>query len=162
MAIYGHPKYGKMVGKIAKLITLVLIMRETWFWCLSPGFWAWEIHWDHFQTPQIGLTGQIVIYGHLKYGNMTKLITLVLIMWETWFWCLPPVFGHRKSIGAIFKHLKLAIGKYPQYMQTFGNNCRLNILQFIAGNQLYYPLADCWCSQKFKSKQMTCCLTFRM
>ena len=30
-------------------------MLETWFWCLSPGFEAWEIHWVHFQTPQIDL-----------------------------------------------------------------------------------------------------------
>ena len=41
-----------------KFVTFVLSMLETCFWCLSPGVWASEIHWDHFQTPQINLSSQ--------------------------------------------------------------------------------------------------------
>ena len=47
---------------MAKSVTLVLNVLDTLFWCLSLGFGAWEIHWDHFQTPHIGLSGQ---NGHL-------------------------------------------------------------------------------------------------
>ena len=92
MAICGHfgvspfsytsdlPEYGHLgSGKMAKLVTLVLNMLVTWFWCLSLGFWLWEIHWDCFQTPQIGLSGQ---NGHFEVSQSK-------IKWpnlQLWFW----------------------------------------------------------------------------
>ena len=51
-------------SKLAKIITWVQSMLQIWFSCLSLGFWAWKIDWDHFQTPQINLSGQ---NGH--FGN---------------------------------------------------------------------------------------------
>ena len=62
---------------MVKSVTFVLGKLENLFWCLSPGFWAWEIHWDHFQTPQIVLSGQIDIDGHLlplqmRYDGQTS------------------------------------------------------------------------------------------
>ena len=44
----------------------------------------------------------------VRWGKMAKLITLVLIMLETDFGVYPQFFGHGKSIGTIFKHLRLA------------------------------------------------------
>ena len=109
-------------------------MLETWFWCLSPGFWAWEIHWDHFQTPQNDLSGRnghfrpfMATHGHSNYHKMAKFVTLVLSMLETWFWCPSPGFwawkihwdhfqapqidlsgrnGHLWPISALFKMQK--------------------------------------------------------
>ena len=64
LAEFGYlADFGGLYTYLAEFVTFVLNMLETWFWCLYPGFWAWEIHWDHFQTPQISLSGQIVIYG---------------------------------------------------------------------------------------------------
>ena len=57
MAICGHFSQSKW-DKMAKFVTLVLNMLETWFWWLSLGFWAWKIHWDHSQTSQVDLSGQ--------------------------------------------------------------------------------------------------------
>ena len=54
------------------LWALVLNMLETRFWCLSLGFGPWENHWDHFQTPQISLSGQIPIFGHMRYDGQTS------------------------------------------------------------------------------------------
>ena len=82
---------------MAKFVTWVLNMLETWFWCLALGFWAWEIHWDHFQTSQIDLRGH---NGHLwplkiwwngqicNLGSDHDRDLMVLNMLETWFWCL--------------------------------------------------------------------------
>ena len=57
---------------MAKSITWVLNMLETLFWCLSLGFGAWEIDWDQFQIPQIGLSGQNVrtLQGIIKCATM--------------------------------------------------------------------------------------------
>ena len=89
-AIHGHSNDHKM----AKLVTLVLSMIETWFWCLSPDFGAWEIHWDHFQTPQNNPSGQNGTFWPFMATQITikkaKLVTLVLSMLETW--CLFPGF----------------------------------------------------------------------
>ena len=68
-----------------KFVTLVVSMLETCFWCLSPGFWVWEIHWDRFQTPQIDLSGQNGHFWPIRPVNMAKLVTFVLIMLETCF-----------------------------------------------------------------------------
>ena len=86
--------------KMAKFVTFVWKVLETWFWCLSPGFGTWEIHWDHCQTPQIDLSGQSrhlwsfwlikIRYRGLK---MAKFVTFVWKVLETWFWCLSPGFG---------------------------------------------------------------------
>ena len=44
---------------------------------------------------------------------MAELVTLVLNMLETCFWC-PQVFGHEKSIGSIFRYLRLTwVVKWP-------------------------------------------------
>ena len=86
--------------KMAKFVTFVWKVLETWFWCLSPGFGTWEIHWDHCQTPQIDLSCQNrhlwsfwlikIRYRGLK---MAKFVTFVWKVIETWFWCLSPGFG---------------------------------------------------------------------
>ena len=86
--------------KMAKFVTFVWKVLETWFWCLSPGFGTWEIHWDHCQTPQIDLSCQNrhlwsfwlikIRYRGLK---MAKFVTFVWKVLETWFWCLSPGFG---------------------------------------------------------------------
>ena len=86
--------------KMAKFVTFVWKVLETWFWCLSPGFGTWEIHWDHCQTPQIDLSCQNrhlwsfwlikIRYRGLK---MAKYVTFVWKVLETWFWCLSPGFG---------------------------------------------------------------------
>ena len=60
-AIFGHSNGHAM----AKLVTLVLGVLLTWFWCVSPGFGPWETHWDHFQTPQNDLSGQNGHFSHL-------------------------------------------------------------------------------------------------
>ena len=54
----------------SEIVTLVLNMLETWFWCLSLGFGAWEIHWDYFQTPQMGPSGQN-LKKMVKFSNTT-------------------------------------------------------------------------------------------
>ena len=53
---------------------------------VSPGFWALEIHWDHFQIPQIDLSAQMAFCGHfgqLKCGKMAKFVSFILSMLET-------------------------------------------------------------------------------
>ena len=39
----------------SEIVTLVLSMLETWFWCQIPYFWVKGIIWDHFQEPQLNL-----------------------------------------------------------------------------------------------------------
>ena len=55
-------------SELAKIVTWVQSMLQTWFWCLSPGFWTWAIIWNHFQTPQSDLS---CLNGHLwpKWGG---------------------------------------------------------------------------------------------
>ena len=72
-------------------------MLETSFWCQYPGFCAWEIHWDHFQTPQIYLNGQMAISGHfwpigpvITQAEQAKDLILVPI---------PRFVGMRRSLG---------------------------------------------------------------
>ena len=31
----------------------LFVLNKTLFWWLTPGFWAWEITWHHFQKPQV-------------------------------------------------------------------------------------------------------------
>ena len=92
-------KISYMGLKMAKFVTFIWKVLEAWFWCLSPGFRTWEIHWDHFQTPQIHQSGQ---NGHfwsfppikIRYRElkMAKFVTFVRKVLETWFWCLSPGF----------------------------------------------------------------------
>ena len=49
-----------LASKMAILVTFCFQHTRDWFWCLFPAFWAWEIHWAHFQVPQIDLNGQII------------------------------------------------------------------------------------------------------
>ena len=86
--------------KMAKFVTFVWKVLETWFWCLSPGFGTWEIHWDHCQTPQIDLSCQNrhlwsfwLIKIRCRGLKMAKFVTFVWKVLETWFWCLSPGFG---------------------------------------------------------------------
>ena len=46
---------GYIWPKSAYIVTLLLVMLDTWVWCLTPGFWVWKIIWGHFQEPQMGL-----------------------------------------------------------------------------------------------------------
>ena len=64
-----------------KFVTLVVSMLETCFWCLSPGFWVWEIHWDRFQTPQIGHFWSFL--ANSASHNAINMPKLVLSMLET-------------------------------------------------------------------------------
>ena len=49
------------------IVTLLLAILDTWFWCLTPGFWVWGIIWDHFREPEgqeqgggaVGCQGQL-------------------------------------------------------------------------------------------------------
>ena len=43
----------------SKIVSLLLSMLETWFLCLTPDFWLWEIIWDHFKKPQIVLKSRM-------------------------------------------------------------------------------------------------------
>ena len=71
LAEFGYlADFGGQYTYLAKFVTFVLNTLETWFWCLYPAFWAWEIHWDQFQTPWIGLSDQIVIYGGFWQPNI--------------------------------------------------------------------------------------------
>ena len=86
--------------KMAKFVTFVWKVLETWFWCLSPCFGTWEIHWDHCQTPQIDLSCQNrhlwsfwLIKIRCRGLKMAKFVTFVWKLLETWFWCLSPGFG---------------------------------------------------------------------
>ena len=75
---------------MAKLVSMVLSMLETCFWCLSPGCWAWEIDWDHFRPPQIGQSGRNGHFRPFMATQMAKLVIMVLSMLEMCFWCLSP------------------------------------------------------------------------
>ena len=67
-------------------------MLETWFWCLYPCSWTWEIKRDHFQTPWVDLDGQ---HGHLvailATENKLEWLNLYVLL-KTWFWCLYPCY----------------------------------------------------------------------
>ena len=87
-------------------------MLNTCFWCVSPGFRAWEIHCDRFRTPQINLSGQMAKWTFLAISatqNMAKIVTLVLNMPETCFWCLSPGFWEWKIHWYHFQTLEIDI-----------------------------------------------------
>ena len=87
-------------------VIFLLGKLETWFWCQTPCFLAWGITWDHFQTPQICLGGQLAISASQISAIWDKFITVVLKEVETCFWCLFQVFWHDKLIGTILRHLR--------------------------------------------------------
>ena len=71
-------------------------------WCLFPGFWTWEIDWDHFQTPQIDLSGQNGHFGQFWPGlNWPKLQLGFRACYRLDFGVYPEVFGHGKLIESI-------------------------------------------------------------
>ena len=89
-------------SKLAKIVTWVQSMLQTWFWCLSPGFWAWEIDWDHFRTHQIDLSGQNGHFGQFWPGlNWPKLQLGFRACYRLDFGVYPEVFGHGKLIESI-------------------------------------------------------------
>ena len=67
-------------------------MLGTWFWCLSPGFWAWEIDWDHFQTHQIDLSGQNGHFGNFGQVWIGQNCNLGSEHTTDLIWCLFPGF----------------------------------------------------------------------
>ena len=47
-------------------------MVETSFWCPSPRLRALVIHWDHFQTPQVDLSGPNGHFGHSGQSKVSE------------------------------------------------------------------------------------------
>ena len=89
-------------SKLAEIVTWVQSMLQTWFWCLSPCFWTWEIYLDHFQTPQINLCGQNGHFGQFWPGlNWPKLQLGFRACYRLDFGVYPEVFGHGKLIESI-------------------------------------------------------------
>ena len=122
--------------KMTKFVTLVWKVLETWFWCLSPGFGSWEIHWDHCQTPQNDLSGQNGLFWSFRTIKIrfrglknTKIVTSVSKVLETWFWCLSQGFY---SWEIIWDHFEIdlsgqnghfgqrKLGKWPNLILDFG------------------------------------------
>ena len=111
---------------MAKSVPFVLNMLETLFWCLSLGIGAWEIHWDNFQTPHIGLSGQNghlwpfwVSQNKLEWPNL-YLWALVLNMLETRFWCLSLGFGPWENHWDHFQTPQIGLSGQNGHLWPYG------------------------------------------
>ena len=63
---------GYIGPKRAYIVTFFLVMLDTWFWCLTPGFWVWKILWDHFPEPQIDLKVKNRVVGCKRPRTTTR------------------------------------------------------------------------------------------
>ena len=66
-------------------------LLETSFWYLNPGFWLWEIHWNHNQSPgsNVGIqNGQLWHFwaslGKIWFGSENIDLMLVVSVPGIW------------------------------------------------------------------------------
>ena len=72
------------------IVTLFLAMLDNWFWCLTPGFWVLDIYMmlRSIWRSKTGWRGCRKPWT----TSRSEVVTLVLSMLETWFWCQVPYF----------------------------------------------------------------------
>ena len=70
------------------IVTLFLAMLDNWFWCLTPGFWVLDIYMmlRSIWRSKTGWRG----CRKPRTTSRSEVVTLVLSMLETWFWCQVP------------------------------------------------------------------------
>ena len=70
------------------IVILFLAMLDNWFWCLTPGFWVLDIYMmlRSIWRSKTGWRG----CKKPRTTSRSEVVTLVLSMLETWFWCQVP------------------------------------------------------------------------